>query len=222
MRDIFILGTTEYAFMLHTMIEQEKEFHVIGHTCSAEQVENNRNVCTKHFTELFPFEELGTIINQVNILNAIGYSRMNETRKRMSFECINRGYSLVNYISKRAILLSELKGTGNIVFPGAYIGTNIQIGDGNVFYTGSVLTHDIEVGEFNFFAANSTIGGVVTIGSNCFIGMGATIKNRIEIADYTLIGAGAYVDHSSNKEDVIVPCRSVTLEKKSYEISLTH
>lgn len=221
MKKIFILGTTEYAFMLNKMITQEDAFHILGHTCNASQVEDNREVCATHGVELFAFEELPAIEEKVCILNAIGYSHMNDTRKRLFQDCIERGYEPVNYISNRAIVLSEIEGRGNIVFPGAYIGTNVKVGEGNVFYTGAVMTHDIVVQDFNFIAANTTVGGVVSIGSNCFIGMGSTIRNRIHISDYTLVGAGAYLDHSTNREDVVVPARSVVLDRKSMEMSLT-
>lgn len=221
-QDIFILGTTEYAFMLRTMIEQEDQYRVLGHTCSRSQIEKNKAICCKHNAALFPFEELSQITKgkTVRVLNAIGYSNMNDTRKFMFQQCLEFGYEPINYKSDRATILSDVIGKGNIFFPGAYIGTNVKIGDNNVFYAGCVITHDIDICDHNFVAANATVGGVVNIGSNCFIGMGATVKNRIDIADYTLVGAGAYVAETTARGDVVVPPRSITLEKKSWDISL--
>ena len=206
--------------MIHEMIRREGVYNVIGHVCSESQIETNRYICQTHHVKLFSLERLGKRKNRVSILNTLGYSNMNQTREKLHQECKRLGYEIVNFISKMAIVLSKNIGEGNIILPGAYIGTNVRIGSGNVFYSGCVISHDINIGDFNFFAANSTVGGVVNIGSNCFVGMSATIKNRIDIANSTLIGAGAFLDHSTTEEEVVVPTKSITINKKSKEIKL--
>lgn len=224
MKRIFILGTTKYAFMIHSMIEQEQQYEVLGHTVSKSQIEKNKGICDSKGVQLCLFKSLNDYVDineSILVLNAIGYTNMNRTRQKMYDECLNLGYQPVNFISKRAIVLSEVSGVGNIIFPGAYIGTNVVIGNNNVFYAGSVMTHDIVIIDHNFIAANVTSGGEVKIGCNCFIGMGAVLRNRISIADYSLIGADAYVSHSTEEEEVIVPAKSISLDKSSFEMSLT-
>lgn len=220
---IFILGTTDYSFMIHTMIEQEGHYEIIGHTVSKDQVSQNSEKCREKGTLLFAFEELEGFVEHgesVNVINTIGYSNMNQTREKMYAQCMELGYISINYVSSRSICLSEMEGNGNVVLPGAYIGTNVKVGNDNVIYSGVVLTHDICVGSHNFFAANSTVGGCSTIGDNCFIGMGAVIRNRLAVSDFTLIGAGGYLDTNTESEDVVVPPRSVKLNKKSREVNL--
>ncbi|HOO07211.1 MAG TPA: hypothetical protein PLH83_12105 [Ruminococcus sp.] len=224
MRKIFILGATKYSFMIHELICQEKQYEIVGHSVNEKYLEECRPLCDEAGVELFPLENLSQYADEngvVYVLNTLGYTNMNRTRQKIQAECLSLGYQSVNYISDRAIVLSKLKGTGNIVFPGAYIGTNISIGDCNVIYAGCVLTHDIQIESFNFVAANVTIGGEVHIGNNCFLGMGATLKNRINVSDFSLIGASAYLAHSTKKCEVVVPEKSVTLSKSSFEISLT-
>lgn len=223
MEKIFILGTTEYSFMIHSMIEQEGQYEILGHTVSGSEYNRNFKLCHERGIQLYEFEQLKDYVNpgdSVNVLNTVGYSKMNQIREKMYNQCIDLGYRLVNYISSRSICLSAISGIGNIVFPGAYIGTNVKIGDDNVFYAGSVMTHDIKVGNHNFIAANSTVGGMVSISNNCFIGMGAVIRNKLIVADYTLVGAGSYLDVDTDKEDVFVPAKSVKLKKKSNEVNL--
>lgn len=224
MEKIFILGATKYAFMLRKMIVQEKQYHVIGHTVSKKHIEIQRVCCEKEGIQIYPLEELKEYVcdnDKVNILNAIGYSDMNRIRMQLFKSCMDLGYNVVNYISNRAIVLSDEFGKGNIVFPGAYIGTGVKVGSNNVFYAGSVMTHDIQIGNHNFFAANITCGGEVNIGSNCFIGMGAVIRNRLRVSDYSLIGASAYLDFSTKEQAVVVPTKSVELNKSSLDVSLT-
>ena len=162
MDKIFIIGTTEYSFMIHSMIEQEKQYEVVGHTVNEKYIEENEDICKKKGTRLYAFEKLHDFVysnDRVNVVNTVGYSNMNQMRQKMYEQCRALGYRSVNYISNRAVCFSEIHGSGNIIFPGAYIGTNVDMGNNNVVYAGSVLTHDIIVGDHNFIAANSTVGG---------------------------------------------------------------
>lgn len=219
---IIILGATKYSFMIHDMIESEHKYTILCHTVSKKDVNKYNNICFKNDTKLVPFEELTSCFKyeKIKILNTIGYSNMNRTRQAMSEKCLELGYQLINFISDKAIVSSNKIGVGNIVFPGAYIGTNVTLGDNNVIYAGSVLTHDITIYNNNFIVANSTIGGEVVINNNCFIGMGAVIKNRLEINDYSLIGAGSYVQRNVGFKQVVVPAKSLILDKNSDEIKL--
>ena len=224
MDKLFILGTTEYSFMIHRMIEKEGQFDILGHAVSKSQFAYNLGLCSKRGVKLYEFENLKENVefgDPVNVLNTIGYSKMNQIREKMYNECIELGYHPVNYISHQSICLSKIEGSGNIIFPGAYIGTNVSVDNNNVFYSGTVITHDIKIGSHNFFAANSTVGGMVLVGNNCFIGMGAVIRNRLVVSDSTLVGAGGYLDMDTEKEDVIVPPKSIKLRKKSSEVNLT-
>lgn len=223
MEKVFIIGTTEYSFMLHSMIKQEEQYEVLGHSVNEEYLKENEEICEKRGTHIYALENLQDIIgknNTVNVINTVGYSNMNKTREKMFDQCIDLGYRPLNFISNRSICLSDLNNQGNIVFPGAYIGTNVHMGNNNVVYAGVVLTHDITMGNHNFIAANTTVGGVVSIGNNCFIGMGSVIRNRLNISDYTLVGAGAYLDVDTEEKDVFVPPKAIKLIKKSNEVNL--
>lgn len=221
---IFILGTTKYSFMLHSMIEEEGQYQIIGHTVSRKYLEKNYRICNDNEAKLYPLEDLKKYVNgneKVKVLNTIGYTEMNQVRQRLFDECEKLGYESVNFVSSHALVFSNLIGKGNIILPGAYIGTNVNMGNNNVFYTGCVMTHDIEIGDNNFIAANVTVGGEVKIGNNCFVGMGAVLKNRITVNDFCLIGAATYLSHNLEREKVIVPPKSIVIEKKSIEMNLT-
>lgn len=224
MKDIFILGATKYSFMIQRFIEQEKQYRVLGYTVNESYIQNVQSECDKRNMKLYALENLKEYSKKnmpIWILNTIGYTDMNRTREKLYIQCQQLGYHFVNFISDRAIVMSEIEGEGNIIFPGAYIGTDVSIGNNNVFYAGVVVTHDIAIGNNNFVAANVTVGGEVEIGNNCFIGMGSTLRNRIKVANYSLIGASCYLSRNTHEKEVIVPAKSVTLEKNSFEVGLT-
>lgn len=219
-KDIYIIGTTDFSFMIGEFIKLEDQYHIVGYVVSASEIEKNIVRCQERKVKLFCLEDIlkEKRLNQLHFLNTIGYTKMNSTREKISQFCRENGAQMINFISKNASNYGLVKGTNNIILPGAYIGINVSLEDDNVVYVGTVLTHDIEIGNNNFIAANCTVGGNVKVKNNCFIGMGSTIKNDVIIDNYTLIGAGCYVNENTKIESVIVPSKSVKLNKKSYEI----
>ncbi len=216
MQKLVIFGNTSFSKMTYRYILEEKVADV-GAFCIDKEYKDTDSFCDK---PLIAFEDIERLYpkSEYKILNTIGYTKMNEIRRNVSDRIIRKGYTLFNYISKKAEVYSDIKGYNNIILPNSFIGYDVEIGNNNVFYTGANLTHDIVVGNNNFFAANSTIGGNVVIKDNCFFGMNCTVKNRVSVESKTLVGAGAYVEKNTEDSAVIVPVRSIVLDKKSYEL----
>ncbi|MBR3624011.1 MAG: hypothetical protein IKN43_11780 [Selenomonadaceae bacterium] len=157
------------------------------------------------------------------ILVAVGYSDMNQNRKKIFYRIMENGWKIGSYINPDAIVRADTAcfGEGNIVFEGVIIGAGCKLGDGNVFYSGSTLAHHSQVGNFNFLAVRSSVAGRVEIGDECFFGNNCCTKDYISISDKTLIGAGCYLDSDVNiSGGVFVPQRNVKLKKSSVEIKL--
>lgn len=221
-REIYIIGTTDFSFMVGEFIELENQYNIIGYAVSASEVAKNIIRCQDRKVKLFCLEDIlkQKRDNQLYLLNTIGYTKMNSTHEKISDLCRENGATMINFISKNALNYGIIKGTNNLILPGAYIGTNVFLENDNIVYAGTVLTHDIQIGNNNFIAANCTVGGNVKVKNNCFIGMGSTIKNGVNINSYTLIGAGCYVKNNTKAESVIVPSKSVELNKKSIEMKI--
>ena len=159
-------------------------------------------------------------MDDIGIINTVGYTNMNSIRERIYCQCKEKGYKVESYVSPNAVIYANEKdiGEGNLILPSAFVGHNIKIGNNNIIFSGVNLTHEIKIGNNNFFAAGSTIGGYVTIKNNCFLGLNSIIKNRVELEDRTLVGAGAYISHSTEKNSVYVPPKSYKLDKYSNEL----
>lgn len=216
-KKVFIIGATEYSLMLNKIISTEKILEIQGHIVDKKDMGKYQSICNMRNIELYAFEEIIEKFQPENIaiINAVGYSKMNDIRFAVTEKCLKCNIEVLNYVSNQAVVLSDIKGVGNIILPNAFIGTGVTMGDNNIIYVNSTITHDILIGNNNFFAANVTIGGFVTVGNNCFLGMGSTIKNRISVSDKTLVGSGAYLSHTTNIGDTVVPTRSITLDKNS-------
>lgn len=83
---------------------------------------------------------------------------------------------------------------GVVVYPGAKVGTNVQIGDHGHVQFNAVISHGCELGEFVTVCPGAVLSGEVTVEDDVFIGAGATVVHGgITIGKGALVGAGAVV-----------------------------
>lgn len=213
-KKVYIFGTSELAPLMHSYLSEQR-VPVGGYLIDDEYVGT---------TELKPIIGWKTFTKTVRpdecrIIVAIGYSKMNDARKRVFEKIINAGYLIDNYIHPSAVVAKgAIIGIGNIVMENVVVQPFARIGNANIFWSNATICHDTTIGDFNFFAASSTILGDCKIGNLCFFGSNSTLKHKRVIADKTLIGAGCFCEIDSKSEDVIVPVRSQKIMKKSKDI----
>lgn len=218
---IVILGNTQHSHMLREMVEGEDAAEIVAYTIDSKFINEYKIIHKDKEYPVVPFEKLEEVYppSEYKVFNTVGYSKMNDIRSKKSAECLAKGYEMFTFVSKKAIVLSNVSGgVGNVIMPGSYVGTNVKIGNNNVIYSGSILTHDITIKDNSFVGAGCTIGGNVVVGNNCFLGLNSTVKNGIKLADYSLIGAAAYVNKDTEEDGVYAPARTSKLERKSFNI----
>lgn len=126
------------------------------------------------------------------VIICIGYTNMNENRKKIFYRLLDDGWDIESFISSQAVIHTDKIGTGNIFLGKSLIEFKSSLGDGNIFDSAH-LGHHSRVGNFNFFCYSAVTGGNVTVGDCCFLGMNSTIRNGITLLDKTFIGAGCYL-----------------------------
>ena len=97
---------------------------------------------------------------------------------------------------------------------------NKTIGDDTILWSGNHVGHHSKIGSHCFLTSHVVVSGVTSVGDYTFIGVNASVGNGIRIAEDNLIGAGAVITKDTQKGEVYVPQRSISLDKKSHEISI--
>lgn len=169
---------------------------------------------------VFAFEDIEELIdiNEVQLVLALGYSKMNEHRKAKYDYCKSKGYKVFTFVSQQAQVFTNKIGEGSIILPGAYIGPFSQIGVCTVVRPGTVLAHHDLIGDFNWIADGCTFGGGVKMGNFGFIGLGTTVRNEISIADDTFIGAHSYVRKNTERNRAYYGVPAIEIGKESKEV----
>lgn len=212
----YIFGTTQFAEVLAAYLNMDMNDG--GYIVDEDYI----NYAPK-LKNLISWENFIKTVNpeDCEIYIAIGYNKMNDIRKNIYCKIKNAGYRVGTFIHPSAEVSKYATiGEGSIILEHVTIQPYVKCGICNVFWSNVNICHHTEIGNFNFFAASSAVLGRIKIGNNCFIGCNATIKNEIQIGSMTLIGAGAYVSKSTNEYDVVVPARSITIDKRSTDLKI--
>ena len=211
MKKIILFGNGSYAKTLTYYIENTTDWEIVAYCTDLISIETTFN--NK------PYVPLCELLNkyapkEYEIVMGIGYRNMNNLRKEKFNLLKGMGYTFANLIHPSAILNNTILGEGNIILENVVIEPNTVLGNNIIIWSATLLGHDGHIGSHSHFAACSLVAGNVKIGENCFLGNHSTVKDGIEIADYTLLGAGVYVSKNTQKYDVVVPARAVTLNKR--------
>ena len=215
-RPLVIVGIGDYPRLLHYYLREDDPRQVVAFSVDRDFLptgDGGTVVPSFDGLPLVPFDMLPAMFppSQYDVLLGMGYSRMNENRKRKFFECKEMGYRIASYFHSSCSIHTDDIGEGNIMLERCLVYPFSKIGDGNLMFDTVNISHDSVVGSFNFFAGGTDLCGFCEIGDNCFFGKGSVLDEHFKAADYTLVGAGAYARGETAPYDVIVPQRSVRL-----------
>jgi sugar O-acyltransferase (sialic acid O-acetyltransferase NeuD family) len=106
-------------------------------------------------------------------------------------------------------------GVGTIVFAGAMMTTDIELGSHVHINLAATISHDTRIGAFSILGPGVSVAGGVRIGARVSIGTRASIIPGIEVGDDCIIGAGSTVIRSipAGATAVGVPSRIIALSK---------
>ena len=210
-KKIVMIGNGNYAETLKYYINDITDWEIVGYADEIVEGKNN------HFDEK-PFVNLSYLPNvfpasENEIVIGVGYHNMNTNRKRIYEKIKSLGYTMPNIIHPTSILNNAEIGDANIILENCVFEPRAKMGSNIIMWSCVLIGHDTYIADHNHFAAVSMIAGNVKVGEGCFLGNHSTVKDGTTLAEYTLVGAGAYVSKNTEPYDVIVPARSVKLEK---------
>jgi sugar O-acyltransferase (sialic acid O-acetyltransferase NeuD family) len=79
------------------------------------------------------------------------------------------------------------------VFPHAYVGSEVQVGEGVIVNTGAIVSHECILESYSNVSPGAILAGDVRVGPRCLIGMGTTVNLGVRIGAGSRVGNGATV-----------------------------
>lgn len=219
MKQLVIFGAGDMARLAAFYFENDSDYQVVAFTADREYCEKGR------FQDkpLIPFDVLGKDFSpdDADIFVAVSYARMNSAREEKVREVKEKGYNVASYVSSRCSYLSQFEAGENcFILEDNTIQPYVRIGNNVWLWSGNHIGHDSVIEDNVYVSSHVVISGFCVIGRNSFLGVNATLHEKLIVAPYTLVGASAVITKSTESGDVIVPARSVKLEKTSSEIKI--
>lgn len=210
MKKLIIFGNSQFSKLIKWYIDHDDDREVAAFCV-------HKRYITKEQFEGLPviaFEELEIKYppSDYEIILGIGYTHMNDIRKKIYHSCKSKGYFIASYIHSTALVQTSTIGEGNIILEHTLMEPFVRIGNGNLIWYKVAIAHDNRIGDFNTIAGKASLCGDVTIKNNCFIGNSSVIKEHLTIEDYSLIGASAFVTNDVLPYSVVVAPKSIILE----------
>jgi sugar O-acyltransferase (sialic acid O-acetyltransferase NeuD family) len=219
MKYVYIFGNNPLAELLHFYLTSQG-MNVTGFVLNEQYINSNKYNLP---AGLFSLEQVIATHapEELGVYVTVAYAKMNRIRESIFQQLQVKKISIMSFIHPSCIIADNAKiGCGNIFLENAVIQPFSTIGDGNIFWEGTLISHHCKVGNYNYFSPGVAMSGIVRVENRCFFGSNVTVRNNVEIGNEVMVGAGAYVWKSFNEGSVIVPPRSIELEKRSMEMVL--
>lgn len=220
MKPLVLFGTTAQARIAAHYFEQDSEYQVVAFTADEQFIADRQQFEGR---PLVPFESLLREYPPADcdLFVAVGYTNMNRLRAHKVEAALSAGYRLPSYVSPRCTYLSDTQpGPNSFILEDNTIQPFVTIGKNVTMWSGNHIGHDSVVRDHTFISSHVVVSGFVTVEESCFLGVNSTIRDGVTVGASTLIGAGAVVLADLDPDSVIVPPRSVVLDKKSWELGL--
>lgn len=100
-------------------------------------------------------------------------------------------------------------GAGTVVFAGAVLQPDADVGRHGIVNTGASVDHDCRLEDFVHVAPGAHLAGGVVVGEGALVGIGSSLAPDVRVGAWATVGAGAAVvrDVSAGTTVVGVPAR---------------
>lgn len=115
----------------------------------------------------------------------------NRDRRRLAAELDLPWFSAVHPAA--SVHSSVRLGAGTVVFAGAVLQPDSEIGRHGIVNTGASVDHDCRLGNFVHVAPGARLAGRVALGDGALAGIGSSLAPEVRVGAWATVGAGAAV-----------------------------
>jgi sugar O-acyltransferase (sialic acid O-acetyltransferase NeuD family) len=197
MTDLVIYGVGPFAELMHYYFTHDSGYRVVAFTADAEFLKETM-FCG---LPVVPFETVAAAYtpDAARMFVAIGYKRMRN--RRILFDRAKaHGYTLVNYISSRAISFPNFQiGENNVAMGKVHFEPFVKVGNNNMFWSDTLVCHGVTVGDDNYMGAKCLLAGNSTIENGCFLGNATVLIDGLTVRRESHVVAGSAIFRSTKE-----------------------
>jgi sugar O-acyltransferase (sialic acid O-acetyltransferase NeuD family) len=136
---------------------------------------------------------------EVLLVNGLGSVDLPRVRKKVFQNFKKRGYKFLTLVHPGAYVATDVVlGEGCQILVGSILQTGTIIQENVIVNTGAIIDHDCRIGAHSHIAPGVTLSGGIIIGYLCHIGTAATIVQNVQISPKCVVAAGSVVISNLN------------------------
>lgn len=218
MAKVVLFGNGQVASVIHTYLTYDSPHEVVAFTVDREHIGDTTELLG---LPVVPFEDVERLYPPADheMFVSISYREINKLRERKYHEARAKGYTLLTYVSPKAVTWPNVTLGDNVfIMENNVIQPFVEIGNDVIVWSGNHIGHHTTIGDHCFFASHVVIAGFVKIEPNCFFGINATVRDGITIARECVIGAGALILKNTKERGVYVGQTGTLLPRTSDQL----
>jgi sugar O-acyltransferase (sialic acid O-acetyltransferase NeuD family) len=217
MKKLILFGDGQMAVMMAFYFTHDSPHEVAAFTVNRDHIKDSSLMNLP----VVPFEDLQHTHppDQFAMSIPLSYRNLNQLRADKYREAKDKGYTLVNYVSSKAMTWPDLVLgdncillEGSVVQPFSGIGSNVFVG------CGSIVGHHCFIGDHCFLAPGSVALGYVRVDPYCLLGANCTIRDGVTVAEECIIGTGVTISRNTKAKEVYIAERTEPSKKRSDEL----
>jgi sugar O-acyltransferase (sialic acid O-acetyltransferase NeuD family) len=219
MKRVVIFGAHKFAELIYCYLQYDSEYEVVGFTVDEEYLRKP----AIFGLPVVPFDRVEHFFppSDVAMMVSLSFQRMNRLREERFLQARQKGYSLVSYVSSKAVTWPDLSiGENCVISEQTVVHPYVRIGNNVIISTDVAIGHHSVIGDHVFIAPGAVILGGATIGPYCVIAANACVREGIKVASQCLIGMGVSVNRDTEESQVFVARASELLPKPANELRL--
>ena len=217
MAQIVIFGVGDFAQVAAVYLREDSEHEVVAFTAHDRFIDDRFLLGVP----VVPFEQITESHppDDVAMLVATGFKRVNRQRTEFYEACKRLGYGFVSYVNSSVRLYGDVTiGENTFVFEENVIQPFARIGNNVILWSGNHIGHHVVIEDHCFIASHAVISGRTRIGESSFVGVNATFRDNVTVAPHCVIGAGAIIMADTVEGGVYAPRPTEPLSKKSSDL----
>jgi sugar O-acyltransferase (sialic acid O-acetyltransferase NeuD family) len=192
MAKVVIFGLNDFAELAHYYLTNDSSHEVVAFTVSREFM--GTETVFKGLP-VVAFEEINTLYpcNDHVMFAPMAPTKMNMVREAIYAQIKTKGYTLINYISSKATVLTDHIGDNCFILEDNTIQPFVQIGNNVVMWSGNHIGHHSVIHDHVMFTSHVVLSGHCVVEPYCVLGVNSTIRDGITIAEGTFVAMGACI-----------------------------
>lgn len=215
-KKLVIVGAGEFAQIAYEYFTADSEYEIAAFAVERQYRDKDR----MYQLPVLDFEVVEQVYSprDFDIFVAVTYVQLNRARRRLYYECKNKGFHCATYISSHAFVWNNVVvGENTFIFEDNTIQHFAEIGNNVILWSGNHIGHRTVVEDDCWLTSHDVISGFCHIGRGSFIGVNATIGDNVLLGEDTVFGAAAVTVKSlPEKGFVYIGSPARKLDRTSY------